>query len=247
LTDVLVPTPLGSMPAYLARPPGVGPWPGVVVIHDAFGPGDNLRRHADWLADNGFLAIAPDLLHWGSKLTCLRAIMKDITKRQGRSFDDIEASRLWLKQQPWCSDRVGVIGFCMGGAFAMLLAPKGGYEAAAPNYGKVPEDADSYFSGSCPIVGSFGRRDPTLRGAAAKLERALVQNSVEHDVKEYKSASHGFMDDHKGDPLPFPVVVLKTVLNIGYDGPSATDAKARICAFFDRHLRDADTLPAIPS
>ena len=236
MTDLTITTAWGEMPAYVARPTQPGPWPGVVVIHDAYGAGDNLRRHADWLAECGYLAVAPDLLYWSRKFTCLRGIMKDMAGRSGRSFDEIEAARSWLHDQAESTGREGVIGFCMGGAFAMLLAPSGRYAAAAPNYGQVPKDADSFFAGACPIVGSFGRRDPTLVGAAGKLEHALELNTVEHDVKIYRDASHGFLDDHAKDKLPLPLVVLRKVLNAGYDGPSAEDAKTRIRAFFDRHL-----------
>ena len=247
MVDIDILTPSGPMPAYIARPNSGGPWPGVVVIHDAFGAGDNLQRHADWLAACGYLVAAPNLLHWSKKFTCLRSTMKDVAARKGRSFDDIEATRLWLKGQDDCTGRIGVIGFCMGGAFAMLLAPGGGYDVAAPNYGKVPVDADTYFAGACPIVGSFGKRDPVLPGAAEKLERALVRNGVEHDVKLYQSASHGFLDDHSHDRLPWPIVVAKTVLNIGYDGPTSEDAKRRIESFFDRHLREDATRPVFIS
>jgi carboxymethylenebutenolidase len=237
MAKIEITTPFGAMPAYVARAASAGPWPGVVVIHDAFGAGENVERHADWLASCGYLAVAPNLLHWGKKFTCLRAVMKDVAARQGRSFDDIEATRTWLKGQGDCTGRIGVIGFCMGGAFAMLLAPSGDYDAAAPNYGKVPEGADSYFAGACPVVGSFGRRDPTLPKAAAKLEHALTLNGVVHDVKEYRDTSHGFMDDHAKDKLPLPLVIAKIVLNIGYHEPSAADAKQRIQAFFDKHLK----------
>ncbi len=236
MADVAIVAPAGTVPAYVVEPEGAGPWPGVVVIHDAYGAGDNLKRHADWLADVGYLAVAPDLLHWSRKFTCLRAILRDLAARRGRSFDDIEATRRWMAQRPDCTGRIGVIGFCMGGAFAMLLAPRGDYAAAAPNYGKVPTDADTLFAGSCPVVGSFGARDPTLPRAAAKLEHALALNGIDHDVKNYGHASHGFLDDHSRDRLPLPLVIVKKVLDIGYDEIAAADAKQRIAAFFDRHL-----------
>ena len=237
MTEIIIATGAGPLPAYVARPPGPGPWPGVVVIHDAFGTGENLHGHADWLASCGYLAAAPDLFYWNSKFACIRAVIKDVAARKGRSFEDIEATRGWLLEQADCTGRVGVIGFCMGGAFAMLLAPSGRYAAAAPNYGQAPKDADSYFAGSCPIVASFGGRDPTLIGAPKKLERALALNGVEHDVKTYPDTSHGFLDDHSHDKLPLPLVILKKVLGVGYHGPSAEDAKARIQSFFETHLK----------
>jgi carboxymethylenebutenolidase len=120
----------------------------------------------------------------------------------------------------------------------MLLAPGGQYAAAAPNYGRVPKDANNYFAGACPIVGSFGRRDPILPGAADKLERALLINGIDNNVKEYPDASHGFLDDHSKDKLPLALVVAKTILRVGYHGPSAEDAKRRIHAFFNAHLKE---------
>lgn len=242
MTDIAIQTPLGDMPAYTVQPSGAGPWPGVVVIHDAFGAGDNLQRHADWLAASGYLAVAPNLLHWHSrKFTCLRSVMRDVAARQGRSFDDIEATRTWLKARADCTGRIGVIGFCMGGAFAMLLAPSGNYDAVAPNYGKVPLDADAYFAGACPVVGSFGRRDPVLPGAAKTLEQALARNGVTHDVKEYPKASHGFLDDHSQDRVPLPVVLLRNIFGAGYKPAEAEDARRRITAFFDRHLAEGSS------
>jgi len=223
----------GDVKAHLAVPPvGAGPWPGVVVLHESFGLTDDIRQQADRLAAAGYLALAPDLFSAGGAWRCIRATFTALTRGHGKAFDDIEAARTWLAGREDCTGRIGVIGFCMGGGFALLTAARG-FEASAANYAHLPKDLDGALSGACPVAASYGAKDRTLRGTAAKLEAALQRAGVEHDVHEYPDAGHSFLNRHDLGPGG----ALLRVAGIGYHEPSAEHAWGRILRFFEVHLK----------
>jgi carboxymethylenebutenolidase len=116
------------------------------------------------------------------------------------------------------------------------LAAGHGFSAVAPNYGRVPNDIDAILNDACPMVASFGGRDWPLKGAAARLQGALEPRQIDHDVKEYPDAGHSFLDEHKG-----LIGVLGVVIGASYKDRDADDARARILAFFARHLAGLST------
>jgi carboxymethylenebutenolidase len=226
----------GSQPlrGYLANPPGTGPWPAVVMIHEIFGLDEVMRGHADRLAGLGYLTLAVDLFSAGGKARCLISTMTAMMRGRGRAFADISAAHDYLAGSPDSTGKIGVIGFCIGGGFALLSAGDG-YDAAAVNYGQLPRHLDETVAGACPIVASYGRRDPSLRGAADRLDAALDNAGVIHDVKEYAAASHAFLNDAEAGPR-----VLRPLLRVAGIGPepdSAKDAWNRIERFFATHLQ----------
>ncbi|GAB3560568.1 dienelactone hydrolase family protein [Arthrobacter alkaliphilus] len=223
-----------TLQGYLAEPDGEGPFPGVVLIHEAFGLDGVMRRHADRLAEAGYLTLAVDLFSDGGARRCLVATMRSIMSGTGRAFTDIATARSWLRGDARCSGKVGVIGFCMGGAFA-LLAAHDDFDAASVNYGQLPRDLEHALEGACPVVANYGAKDRTMPGAAAKLEAALTNLGIEHDVKEFPTAGHGFMNDAPVGPRPLRP--LMRVMGIKPDPAAAPEAWQRIEEHFARYLR----------
>ena len=224
-----------SLRGYLATPQGQGPFPGVVMIHEAFGLTDQTRRHADRMARAGYLTLAVDLFSEGGARRCLVSTMRSMTTGTGRAFTDIATARKWLAGSPQSTGKTGVIGFCMGGGFALLVA-RDGFDVASVNYGHLPGNLEDALRGACPIVASYGGADKPLKGAAARLESALDGLGIEHDVKEYPGAGHAFLNDT--DEGPALLRPLMRVMGIGPDPDSAPAAWQRIEDYFARYLGD---------
>jgi carboxymethylenebutenolidase len=219
---------------FLAAPEGEGPFPAVLMVHEAFGLDEITVRHANRMAAAGYLTLAVDLYSDGGARRCLVATMRALAAGQGRAFTDLATARDWLLESGRSTGKIGVIGFCMGGGFALLLA-NDGFDAAAVNYGRLPKNPEDALAGACPIVANFGGKDRTLRGGAAKLESALDRLGVTHDVKEFPHAGHAFLNDVATGPKALRP--LFRVMGIGPDPESAPEAWQRIENHFAQHLR----------
>jgi carboxymethylenebutenolidase len=227
-------TTVGDLAAYRAVPAGGGPWPGLVLVHEVFGLDGEMKRHVDRLAAMGYVVLAPDLLSRGRRVVCLARTMTALRKGQGRAFDDLESVRQALLADPTCTGSIGVIGFCLGGGFALVLAGRPGWDAVAANYGALPQDLAA-LDGACPVVASYGGRDRYLRGAASTLDAALTERGVEHDVHEYPDAGHAFLFEADHSPW-YAAPLTRLVMHVGPRPESAQDAWRRIEEFLGRHL-----------
>ncbi len=218
----------------LAVPSGAGPWPGVVLIHEAFGLDDEMRKHVEHLARLGYLALMPDLYTEGGMRRCVSSTMRSLGTGRGRAYADIEAARAMLLADRRCTGKVGVIGFCMGGGFALMTADTG-FDAASVNYGFLPSNLDAKLENACPVVASYPGKDRTLRGVNDRLDAALTRAGVPHDSKEYPNANHSFLNEGRNGP-----VLMRPLLRVAGLGPepeSAKDAWERIDGFFGEWLR----------
>ncbi len=220
---------------YLAMPPGDGPWPAVVMLHEAFAIDAVMLRQVARMAAAGYLVLMPDLFSAGGPRRCLSATFRALKSGQGRAFADIEAARRVLLDRADCTGAAGVLGFCMGGGFALASAARG-FGAASVNYGMIPKDVSEVLEGACPIVASYGGRDPLLTRSVPRLDAALKQHSITHDVKIYPEAGHAFLNDSPTGPTLLRPV-LKLITGAGPDPEAAADAWQRIEEFFGQQLK----------
>ena len=223
----------------LGVPDGEGPWPSVVVVHEAFGVTREMREQVEHLAGLGYLALMPDLFSSGGMARCIGGTLRALQSGRGRAWADVESSRAMLLDRSDSNGAVGIIGFCMGGGFALLAAAQRDgdenlYQAAAVNYGLLPKDLD-VIEHSCPGVASYGDKDKAVKDGAPTLEAAYTRFGVPHDVKEYPGVAHAFMNTRMTGPkLLHP---LMRVGGIGPDPVAAADAWGRIDGFFKEYLR----------
>jgi len=186
----------------LYTPAGKGPFPALVVIHEWWGLNDWVKEQASKLADQGYVALAVDLYRGKVATTpemaheIMRGVPEDRAKR------DLHAAVEFLKSQPNVrKDRIGSIGWCMGGGYSLDVAlQEPDLAATVINYGHLATDSDALKKINAPILGIFGAQD---RGIAPddvrKFEQALKQLGKKVDIKIYDDAGHAFENPNNKD------------------------------------------------
>ena len=236
ISDVTFPAADGHpMRAALATPDDGATHPGVIVIHEIFGLNDDIRRITGKLAELGYVALAPDLYDApGPRIICVARTLMTLNRGSGAAFDDLDAARKFLQQQPGVdASKIGVIGFCMGGGFALLYAVRAPMGVVAAFYGDVPKTADR-LRGICPVLGGYGGKDKMFASQGERLEKLLTELNVDHDVRIYPDAGHSFMSQNSGVLASIGAI---SPMKAGYNDPAAQDSWHRIESFFAKHLR----------
>ena len=227
-TDVRIPSGARATPAYAAIPPGARR--GVVVIHEIYGRAPDIDRVVERFADAGYAAAAPDLFADGATAACVARVLLASATGSGRPVEQAVATRSWLCEQAAIGeDKVGIIGFCMGGGFVLGIGR--GWGAVSANYGTIP--TQERLRGIGPTIACYGGRDRAFAPLAPRLRKALDQVGVDNEVHVFPTVGHSFLTD--GDH-PIASRLSAPLLRIAYDARVAEDAWSKIFAFFDRHL-----------
>jgi carboxymethylenebutenolidase len=224
-SDITIPRGTSARPieSYLVTPNGSGPCPGVIVIHEIFGLNKNIREITDRFGKEGYVALAVDLFSTANRVICMMRIMHGmlISPIKNGVVGDLQVAIDYLKTQSSVDpNRIGVMGFCMGGTYALQLAcTKNDIKAASVFYGMNPRPLD-VVAQSCPVVGNYPEQDFTAK-AARLLEPMLEKHNIPHDIKIYEGAKHSFFNDRSPNFHP----------------DAAKDAWERMLKFFGEYLK----------
>lgn len=204
----------------------------IIAIHDIFGLTEDIRRIARRLADAGYPAVVPDLYDNGSmKPLCVTKTLMAHETGKGLAFEQLDSARQWLLAEPGLNvTKVGVMGFCMGGRFALLYGQRAPISVVAPFYGMVPPKTEA-LQGICPVVGGWGAKDWIMGHHGERLAKHLEVLGVKHDVKTYPDAGHSYMNNH--DTVFFRDLGDYSPLRAKYSEAEAEDSWRRVFAFFD--------------
>jgi carboxymethylenebutenolidase len=184
-----------TVQAVLFTPSGKGPFPALIVVHEWWGLNDWVKDQSSKLADQGYVALAIDLYRGKVATTSdeahqiMRGVPEDRAKRDLHAAFDYLASQSNVKK-----DRIGAIGWCMGGGYALDVALQEPTLAATViNYGHLATDPEALKKINAPILGLFGAQDKGITPEdVQKFEQTMKQLGKKIEVKEYDDAGHAF-------------------------------------------------------
>jgi len=225
----------GKMDCYVAQPKDGGSYPGIVVIQEAFGVNNHIKKVTERIAAEGYMAIAPDIFHREAEnLIPYSDMPKAIATLQRvqdpKAMEDVGAAIAHLKSQSNVkAGSLGVIGFCMGGRLTYLTAAQhaNDIKAAVPYYGGgIPMGKPSPLSRTgeikCPMYLFFGAKDQLIpMDQVGQINTELTTKKVNFQMKIYPEAGHGFFCDERGS----------------YNEAAAKDAWEKTKSFFAQHLK----------
>lgn len=214
-----------TVSAYLALPETPGKHPALIVVHEWWGLVPWVKEQADKFAAQGYVALAVDLYR-GKNTTNPQVARQLMTSMPpARAMRDLKAAFTYLSHRSDVEPtKIGDVGWCFGGGWALRLATQEPTLAAsAVNYGELPTDAATIRAIRAPVLGNFGALDPGITPAKVRaFQSAMRQDGKSLNVKIYPGASHAFENPNN-----------KT----GYRPQAAADAWARMVSFFGRTLK----------
>ncbi len=216
-----------TMTAYLVKPEGTSNAPAIIVIQEWWGMNDHIKDVARRLAKHGYVAIAPDMYsRFGNTITtdADEAGRLMTTLQQEDGLKDLNATVAYLKTVPGVdASRIGTMGFCMGGSYALMLpAVNADIKAAVPFYGQVPDPATPLQNLQAPVLYIYGEDDGWItHDHVDRLRGALKEYNKVGEAKTYPNTPHAFFNDSRPDV---------------YSPNEAKDAWDRTLAFFSQHL-----------
>lgn len=221
---------------YLARPSRPGQYPGIIQIHEAFGVVSHMRELSFKMADHGYVVLIPDLYHRegpGEPEDVAAIVRGQGGAPDGRVIGDCEGAATYLKGLPYCTGKLGTIGWCSGGRHVVLFSCNTtSLSAAVSNYGggvvqeelterrpKAPIDMIPDFS--CPLLGLSGDEDANPSPQQVeRLRQELTKHNKTFELHSYSDAGHGFYADYRAS----------------YRQIAATDAWQRVFEWFGKYL-----------
>ena len=220
--------------AYLSQPSAPGNYPGVIVTMEGMGLEDHMKDLCRRFAEQGYIAIAPDLYTREGRPAPERVLEVLFSVPDSQTMGDLEGAALFLKNNAHANGKVGIIGFCSGGRYTLMFGcTSSNVNAAVDSAGGhiIPDEVtearpvgaiDMVANLNCPLLALFGEEDPNPSPEhAARLNQELDAHGKDYEFVTYPNAGHAFFADYRPS----------------YRAAPAQDMWHRVLLFYEKHLK----------